>query len=275
VAIVRRASDLKRVGHAGTLDPLATGVLLVCLGAATRVSEFLMNSRKVYRASVRLGVTTDTDDAEGRMLREAAVATFDRTAIGETLGHFVGSIEQVPPMRSALKREGQRLYKLARLGATIEREPRTIEIYRLDLLGWNPPLIEFEVECSKGTYIRALARDIGEKLGCGAHLAALTRLASGRFTLDQAKSLEAVQDAFAHGQWSEIVHPLDEALLDFDALVADAEQTRRIKQGIAIPAASPPGTMLVRAYSADGECIALLRYNSVTHEWWPEKVFSQ
>lgn len=277
---VRQISGQRRVGHAGTLDPSATGVLVVCLGQATRVAEYLMASDKVYRALIRLGVSTDTHDAEGQVTATAEVDVGEEE-VRKALASFVGSIQQVPPMYSALKREGVPLYKLARRGVTVEREPRSIEIHDIELLDWTLPLLTIQVKCSPGTYIRALARDLGHKLGCGAHLQSLTRLASGRFTLDKAAALDELARAFARGDWQELMRPLDEALLDFESMVVDAQAEQRIRHGqqVQAPPLLPPiagGEWRHeprRAYSQKGELIAILRYDSQTGLWQPKKVF--
>jgi tRNA pseudouridine55 synthase len=278
---VRRMSGQRQVGHAGTLDPAATGVLIVCLGQATRLVEYLMASDKVYRAQIRLGVSTDTHDAEGEVTTTAKVEVSEKE-VRRALASFIGSIQQVPPMYSALKHEGVPLYKLARRGITVEREPRSIEIHDIELLDWTPLLFTIRVQCSPGTYIRALARDLGQKLGCGAHLQSLTRLASGHFTLEEAVRLGELVEAFAQGDWQEFIHPLDEALLDFKAIVVDAQTEKRIRHGqqVQAPPLSPPQAEwewkkeLRRAYSKEGELIAILRHDPRTGLWQPKKVFT-
>ena len=277
---VRQMAGQRRVGHAGTLDPLATGVLVVCLGQATRVAEFLMDSDKVYRAEIRLGVSTDTHDAEGEVTAIAEVNVGEEE-VRRALASFVGSIQQVPPMYSALKREGTPLHRLARQGITVEREARSVEIHNIELLDWAPPVLTIRVACSPGTYIRALARDLGQKLGCGAHLQSLTRLASGHFTLENAVSLDELAEAFAQGNWQELIHPLDEALLDFEPVVIDAETEQRIRHGqqVQAPPLAPPkrGGIeggVCRAYSQTGELIGILRYDAQTGLWQPKKVFN-
>ncbi len=275
VAKVRRLSGQKRVGHAGTLDPLARGVLLVCLGQATRVSEYLMRGRKVYRAAVHLGLSTDTYDAEGQVTARAPEVNVTLPQLEEALSAFVGRIEQTPPMYSALKHQGTPLYKLARQGKTVRRKPRPVEIYDIKLLDWSSPVLTIEVACSPGTYIRSLAHDLGQRLGCGGHLASLTRLASGHFTLDEAVSLDTLSEAFAAGRWAGLIHPLDEALLDFEAITFDRQAERRIRLGQQVrgPTPSSPSS-LCRAYSTEGELIALLQYDAQTGLWQPKKVFS-
>jgi len=305
VAHVRHLSGTKRVGHAGTLDPLATGVLVVCLGQATRVAEYLMASDKVYRAQIRLGVSTDTHDAEGEVTATTEVDVREKE-VREALASFIGSIQQVPPMYSALKHKGIPLYRLARQGITVEREPRSVEIHNIELLDyfdkaqykWTPPLLRqaqyklltIRVECSPGTYIRALARDLGQKLGCGAHLQSLTRLASGHFTLEKAVSLDELAEAFAYFggaqykqvNWQKFIHPLDEALLDFELMVVDAQTETRIRHGqqveappLPLPQVEGEGERgLRRAYSQKGELIAILRRDPQTGLWQPKKVFT-
>ena len=278
---VRRISGQRRVGHTGTLDPAATGVLVVCLGQATRVAEYLMASDKVYRAQIRLGVSTDTHDAEGEVTATAEVDVSEEE-VRKALASFVGSIQQIPPMYSALKREGVPLYKLARQGITVEREPRSVKIHSIELLEWNPPLLTIQVKCSPGTYIRALARDLGQRLDCGAHLQSLTRLASGHFTLEKAVSLDELAEAFAQGSWQEIIHPMDEALLDFEPMVVDAQTEKRIRHGQQVEASPLPPPQageeeesgLRRAYSQTGELIAILKHNPQTGLWQPKKVFT-
>jgi len=268
---VRRITGVRRVGHAGTLDPLATGVLLVCVGQATRVAEYLMASDKRYRATIHLGVRTSTDDAEGEVLSSQEVQVSEGE-VQAVLQEFVGRIQQVPPMYSALKRGGKRLYQLARQGITVERPPRPVTIHRIEWVKWDPPRFTIDVTCSPGTYIRALARDIGERLGCGAHLAALVRLASGHFTLDEAVTLEQVAEAFAAGRGEELLLPLDEALRDWPAVTVDAETARRIGHGqaVALPMSSEGRC---RAYGPDGQLLALLEYNGQKGLWQPRKVF--
>lgn len=276
VARLRRLLDVRRVGHAGTLDPMATGLLLVCVGQATRVAEYLMRGTKIYRAWIRLGVTTDTDDAAGQVIDRQPV-TADKEAVRAALAGFVGTIQQVPPRYSAIKQDGRPLYKLARAGIEPQRKPRPVTIHRIDLLAWDPPELTIEVTCASGTYIRALARDLGERLHCGGHLSGLTRLASGRFTLEHARSLAEVEAASAEGRAAELLWPMDEALRDMERLIVDAEAEQRIRHGQQI--AGPPVTdadsaPLCRAYSTTGEFLAIMAYDRRTGRWQPRKVFA-
>ena len=271
---VRKASGVRRVGHAGTLDPAASGVLLVCLGQATRVSEYLMEGKKRYEAQIRLGISTDTGDTEGTVIYEAAKVEATQEQIQRALDLFLGQVEQIPPMYSALKHKGTALYKLARRGIEVERTPRLVEIYDLKLTDWTPPLVRVTVECSKGTYIRSLATDLGEQLGTGAHVQSLVRLSSGSFTLDQATALFTVEDSFAKGYWPQILHPLDEALFHYEAVIVDEEMEKKIRQGQWIEGLESFDTPLCRAYSSSGSFIALLSYNQERKLWQPKKVFN-
>jgi tRNA pseudouridine55 synthase len=298
VNAVRRASGERRVGHAGTLDPMATGVLLVCLGSATRVTDYLMDGHKVYRADVRLGIATDTYDSQGQVTFQAPNLDVDRPAVEAALRRFRGPIRQVPPMYSAVKRDGRPLYELARRGVEVERQAREVEIYRLEITAWQPPIVQLEVECSKGTYVRALAHDLGQALAVGAHLAGLVRLASGRFSLSTAEPLDVVVDAFRQGYWMYLLHPPDEALLQYEALIVDGQAEVRLRQGQQIalevgswklevgnrkPEISPTSNLqrpfsnfqpvLRRAYNQQGEFIGLLRYDALTRLWQPYMIF--
>ncbi len=272
VAVIRRMARGVRVGHAGTLDPLATGVLLVCLGRAVRVSEYLTEHAKTYRARVRLGIITDTYDATGTILAQNAV-TVTRQQVKDALMSFLGTSVQTPPAYSAIKQDGVRLYKLARRGITPARDARPIEIYSLTLREIALPDVEFEVHCSKGTYLRALAHDLGTRLGCGACLTALTRLASGNFRLEDAVTLDQVRTAFAQQYVERLLHPLDAALLHFQAVAVNSENMRRIQYGHTLHCGRAYATPLLRVYAPDGECIALLEQSRTPGEWKPAKVF--
>ncbi len=195
VAMVRRCLDTKKVGHCGTLDPLATGLLLVVIGKATRIQDLLMSEDKEYEGSLRLGVVTDSQDAEGRVLEEHPVPQdLDIARITAAFDQFKGDFYQMPPMVSAIKKDGVPLYKLARQGKTVEREPRFVHVYGYDIQRVELPEIGFRVACSKGFYVRTYAHEIGQVLGCGAHLAGLRRTKSGRFDLDRAIPVQLLRD---------------------------------------------------------------------------------
>jgi tRNA pseudouridine55 synthase len=190
----RRIFGMKKIGHAGTLDPMATGLLILLIGRATRLSQYLMSLDKIYEGSMTLGITTDSHDAEGEVVSTRPVPDLDPDALGKHLSSFVGDQYQTPPMFSAIKKEGVPLYKLARKGKTIEREPRFIRVSAFELIGFESPVLEVRVKCSKGTYVRTLAHDLGEKIGCGAHLSALRRTASDRFLIEDAHTLTELEE---------------------------------------------------------------------------------
>ena len=276
VDAVRRLAGQRKVGHAGTLDPMATGVLLVCLGQATRVAEYLMAGRKRYRAAITLGMTTDTYDAEGEITSSGGRTDFSREDALAALAALSGPIEQVPPIYSALKRHGQPLYKLARQGKTVELKARPVVIYEIALLDWKAPSLIVEVTCSSGTYVRSLAHDLGQKLGGGAYLASLVRLSSGSFDLEGAVSLARLEEAFRHGQESIYLIPTDEALLDWPAMVVGADEARCVVHGQPVPGNQPSAAeaKLCRAYSMQGEFLAIMSYEPELDRWQPKKVFA-
>jgi len=274
ISLIRRLSGERRVGHAGTLDKGAEGVLPVCLGKATRVVEFLSDSRKIYRAKIKLGVITDTYDADGCIIEEKDCSHVEHEQLERLIPSFVGAIEQVPPMYSALKRDGTPLHRLARAGIEVERQPRKIDIYSIDLLDWQPPFFSIDVECGKGTYIRSLAYDIGEKLGCGAHLASLVRLKNGVFNIDNGLTVEQLEDAFAGGYWQDVVYPMDSVLMHMPAAIVDEKSEKDIKNGISLDLNVESGSDIdwCRVYSEDGRLIALLNYDVANGKWHPRKV---
>lgn len=212
---VRRIYQTRKVGHGGTLDPLATGVLPIAIGDGTKILQFLLAEDKSYRATFKLGITTDTLDAEGQVLLERPVPEFTAVELENVCADFCGTIDQLPPMFSALKKDGVPLYKLARQGKTVERKLRQVTISRLDLLCHDQQTVTIEVDCSKGTYIRTLISDIGEQLGCGAHLIALRRLCSGVFPIEECRTLEQIQQL---EEPSSALLSLDEALRNYSAV---------------------------------------------------------
>jgi tRNA pseudouridine55 synthase len=250
VAEVRRAFGERRVGHAGTLDPMATGVLPVCLGEATKLVPFLQDGEKVYEAELYLGVATNTQDAEGEVVSRREVSV-DRARLEAAVPAFVGRIMQTPPMHSALRVNGKRLYELAREGVVVERQARPVEVHAIDVLEFAPPRVQLRIRCGKGTYIRALGADLGEALGCGAHLTALRRTRVGRFA--EAVALDAVAAA-------PLMTPA-EALGDFPSLLLDEVAARDVRDG-KIKAIeqlqSPPGCDgWVRLLRPDGSLLAV------------------
>lgn len=284
VALVKRLSGERRVGHAGTLDPIATGVLPVCIGQATRVIEFLSEARKTYLAKIELGIATDTYDISGQVTQRGDISTINRERLESALTSFRGLIRQTPPMYSAVKYQGKPLYKLARAGITVERKSRMAEVYSLELIDWQAPEATIEVVCSKGTYIRSIAHDLGQSLGCGASLRSLSRLKYGRFDINDALSLSHLENAFRYGYWPELVHPLDSVLAHWEAVVIGNDDEEDMKMGRSlilageeIPAAEPlPVDAVVgkrcRTYTLDGRFVGVLRFNPVSGGWHPEKV---
>lgn len=282
VGMARRLTGIRRVGHGGTLDPAAGGVLVIAIGNATRMTEHLMDGRKEYIAQLRLGVETDTYDAEGRTVAERDTSAVTLTNVEDTLSCFTGPILQVPPMYSALKHEGKPLYASARQGIEIERAPRPVTIYGLTISAWESPLLTLAVTCSRGTYIRSLAHDLGGVLGCGAHLQALTRSRVGPFSIQEAVTPEEFTRAARGGWWEALLHPLDEPVLDMPAAILDADGGRDFQQGRSAPADAPDPARTAplndahcRAYSGEGELLGLMAYDAESRAWMPRKVFSR
>jgi tRNA pseudouridine55 synthase len=255
VAGVRRLTGQARVGHAGTLDPAATGVLLVGLGKGTKLTPFLHEYPKTYRAVLQLGIRTDTYDATGHVVETRAVGPLSRAEVQAVLGGFRGRIAQIPPMYSALKRQGRRLYRLARDGVEVERQPRQVEIFRLDLIALAATRLTLEVQCSGGTYIRTLAEDIGARLGCGAHLAELVRLAVGPFRLAEAMAWPSFEAAARQGTWSRHLVSLAEAMAAFPALVVTARAALAVARGK--PPAAREVVRIIGQFEAGGTVAVL------------------
>lgn len=215
VAVIRRITKIKKVGHTGTLDPLATGVLPICIGReATKLSQMIMDGNKGYRAVVQLGATTNTQDSEGEILTTRSVEGIGKSEILSVLEDFKGEVTQIPPMYSAIKINGEKLYNLARKGIEVERKPRTIQIFNIELLSVdeNSHTFEIQVDCSKGTYIRTLCADIGEALGCGAYMKELIRNKCGRFTLDKSVTLEEFETLYNEGKAETVLLKPEEVL---------------------------------------------------------------
>jgi len=280
VAVVKRLSGERRVGHAGTLDPMATGVLPVCLGQGTRIVEFLAEATKTYRAEIELGVTTDTYDASGKIIQRKDPSGISRGQVEPALVLFRGLIQQTPPMYSAVKHKGQRLYKLARAGIEVERKSRPTRINRLEFVDWQPPVITAEIECGKGTYIRSLAHDLGQSLGCGATLKSLIRSSYGPFDVNSAISMPQLEDAFHQGYWQQFVHPIDSVLLHWRAIVVSDDNASAIRKGAPVilenddsDTEASHAENRFRAYTLDGRFLGVLRFNPEAEKWQPEKVF--
>ncbi len=229
---VRRWCNVRRVGHAGTLDPLATGVLPVAVGWATRLVEYMMAGDKTYQATMKLGASTDTQDSEGQILEEKDWRHVDRAALDEVIADFVGTIEQLPPMYSALKKDGKPLYKLARQGIEVERQTRSMHIESLVIDEAALPFVTFTVRCTKGTYVRTLCHDIGQRLNCGAHMTALRRLSCGQFDVTASHTIEELQELIDQGRPLPLLSPA-EALADWPALTIAGEVLCRLQDGVA------------------------------------------
>jgi tRNA pseudouridine55 synthase len=276
VARVRKLLKQKRVGHAGTLDPAASGVLPICIGQGTRVAEYLSESGKAYQAVIQFGTVTDTYDSEGSILRTSATDALTLAHIEEALPHFLGAQMQVPPLYSAIKLQGQPAYKRIRAGEEITLEARPIEIYALQIVNWQAPLLTLDVACSKGTYIRSLAYDMGEYLGYGAHLAGLTRTRSGPFMLEKSISLEQLAAIIEEGTLADTVFPPDFALQQYPALSLDEETTQRVLHGNTFrhDQSSPQlESALVRIYDNSNHFLAIASWDEVGQVWQPKKVF--
>ena len=278
VAKIRRLTATKKVGHAGTLDPDATGVLPVCTGRATKVIEYLMEKDKAYRAVMLLGESTDTQDATGVRLKEMDAEAGDEEIL-KVMAGFVGTRQQLPPMHSAVRINGKRLYELARKGEEVERTPRPVTFYslipegihRFETEGGKRAEVTFLVECSKGTYIRTLCHDMGEALGCGGHMKTLVRTRSGPFRLEEAVTLEGLEKAKEEGTLESLFLSMDKALGHMPAFHVDANEEKRLSNGMVIITESPNSSLesgepeLVRLYSQEE------RFLGIGKKWIKER----
>jgi tRNA pseudouridine55 synthase len=278
VANIRRLLKQKRVGHAGTLDPAASGVLPICIGQGTRVAEYLSESGKAYQAAIRFGIVTDTYDAEGTIVRTTDASALSLARIEEVLPQFLGAQMQLPPLYSAIKIQGQPAYKRARAGEEIELEARPVEIYHLQIVAWEAPVLTLAIECSKGTYIRSLAYDLGERVGYGAYLTGLVRTRSGPFTLAESISLAQLALAVEQGTIAPYIFPPDFALQEYPALYLDAESIERVRHGNAFHdeehTTMQPGNELARIYDNSGHFVAIAVWNREQQMWQPKKVLA-
>ena len=283
IRIVRRLTGQRKVGHGGTLDPDATGVLPICIGRATRFIDRFVRGRKVYEATTRFGTATDTYDASGRVTAESDPSEITREAIEALLPGFTGEIGQVPPMYSAVKKDGVRLYKLARAGKEVEREAREVVVHSLHVTSWEPPVLGLTIECGSGFYARSLAHDLGLALDNTAHLAGLVRSHVDPFALDDAVTLEQLEQAADAGDWERLLYPIDAALMDLSAVVVDPIQEEAISPGQSVSlgisgtggatqAEGPLGKAEVRAYNRAGELIALMKFDAILGRLDPIRV---
>ncbi|MBN1486884.1 MAG: tRNA pseudouridine(55) synthase TruB [Anaerolineae bacterium] len=270
---VRRIVHTRRVGHTGTLDPLATGVLVLLVGKVTRLARFLNQNEKGYQAVIRMGETTTTYDATGDSIACYPVNA-ELTEIQAALKEFLGPIKQIPPMYSAVSVNGERLYKLARKGQEVKREPRAIVIHHLEILDWQTPDLTLAISCSAGTYIRSLAYDLGEILGCGAHLKSLVRTRSGKFELSQSHSLEELRNLEQTGRLAEVLIPPDQVLTTMPAVQFAPELVKVIRYGQQVPAEIPETAEFLQAYNIRGELVAIL-IPAANGLWQPKIVFPE
>jgi tRNA pseudouridine55 synthase len=282
VQIIRRGTGIRRAGHTGTLDPRASGVLVVLIGPAVRLSEYVSASDKRYQATIRLGSSTDTYDSEGTVTGNASVDHITEDKFFEILQNFVGEIEQVPPPYSAVKVRGKKAYEMAREGEPVDLEPRKIQVYSLDILEWAPPEVVIDVYCSSGTYVRSLANDLGKALGTGAYLIGLRRTKSGRFTLRDAVPLRRLKEAFDAGDWYRQLIPAADALGDWPGVELDGDMVELVRHGHRISAEPDLDTEILteakgwaRGISQQGDLVALLEFDPESKEWQPRKVFFQ
>ncbi len=262
VRIIRKLTNEKKVGHCGTLDPEACGVLPICIGKATKAIDYIMENNKVYVAELKLGEVTDTYDIEGKVIRQCDV-NVTAEEVMEAVYSFKGNIKQVPPMYSALKVNGKKLYELAREGIEIEREARSITIHDIKVLEINLPYVKMEVNCSKGTYIRSLCYDIGEKLGCGAMMSALERTATGKFTKENSISIESLNEENIY----DYIIPIENAFLNYPKIVADIKFKTLLLNGVILKDKSFTSNILkdeiYRVYDEENNLVGIGRKNDV------------
>ena len=277
VQAIRNGTGLRRAGHTGTLDPRASGVLVILVGPAVRLSEYVSASDKRYQAIIRLGGRTDTFDVDGKMTQANQPVNVTESQFEEVLKTFIGEIEQTPPPYSAVKVQGRKAYEMARQGEEVELAPRKITVHHLEVLEWAPPEVVIDVHCSSGTYVRSLANDLGEKLGCGAYLVGLRRTKSGRFSLRDAVPLRKLQESFHAGNWYQYLIPAAEALGDWPAIELSPDEVEGVRHGHRVKAESDAvlGSR-VRGVSTQGELVALMELvagEDGNPAWQPKKVF--
>ncbi|MBI5588898.1 MAG: tRNA pseudouridine(55) synthase TruB [Deltaproteobacteria bacterium] len=271
VSIVKRLLQVPKVGHAGTLDPFATGVLIVCVNQATRLARFWLNSAKTYQAELCLGIETDTQDPTGIVISTCEAVDIPEDTLRAVTKSFVGTVNQAPPVYSALKHQGVPLYSLARKGKPFQKPARQIQIYRLELLEIALPLVRFEVSCSAGTYVRTLCADIGKILGCGGHLKNLRRTASSGYSITDAISLSELEELVRSGDVARHLTGMAEALPDMVSFQADKALTDKLKYGMMIttadvpPSCLLPGENLVKIIDGNNRLLSILSHDPVQH----------
>ncbi len=286
VSKLRNILKIKRIGHTGTLDPLATGVLVILLGRATRILQFLQEQEKEYVAQICLGISTDTFDAQGQVREKREVPRFELADIEKVCRSFEGEIEQSPPPFSAIKIGGKKSYQLARAGKFVELKPRKINISQIELLEWRPPVLKLQILCSRGTYIRSLAEDIGQELGCGGHLLSLRRIRSGEFSIDRALKLNQIFTLYEKGTLHREVISIDQALRHLPAINLPPNEVVRFKHGTGVNLSAASDTLLgavsqsvhphqekVRVKDETGHLIGIGRLDTLTERLCPLSVF--
>jgi tRNA pseudouridine55 synthase len=277
VQVIRNGTGLRRAGHTGTLDPRASGVLVILVGPAVRLSEYVSASDKRYQAIIRLGSSTDTFDADGKFTHSDQPVNITEEQFEKVLKTFIGEIEQTPPPYSAVKVHGRKAYEMARQGEEVDLTPRKITVHHLEVLEWAPPEVVIDVHCSSGTYVRSLANDLGVQLGCGAYLVGLRRTKSGRFSLRDATPLRKLQEAFTAGNWYQYLIPAAEALGDWPAVELSPDEVEGVRHGHRVKAKEPAEIgSRVRGISTQGELVALMELvqsEDGSLEWQPKKVF--
>jgi tRNA pseudouridine55 synthase len=272
VGKVRRLAGLRQVGHAGTLDPMATGVLLLCLGRATRLLEYLTGQPKTYLAQVTLGTATDTYDADGEVAMRQPVPILAPEQIDAALDAFRGEIMQQPPAYSALKRDGVALYKRARAGEQVAIEPRPVTVYALDLLAFDGQNVRLRVHCGAGVYVRSIAHDLGQALGCGGHLSALRRTAVGAFTVGNAFTLEQLAEP---GALAAALLPADAAVAHLTRVDVSEAEAARLLHGQAVPGAEAQPAGPARAYGPDDRFLGIVAFEPQRQAWRPQKMLAE
>ena len=276
VAKLRGILHMKKIGHTGTLDPDAEGVLPVALGKATRLVDMITDKEKTYEAVMRLGVVTDTQDMSGTVLSQTTELSITEEELCTVVSSFVGDYMQVPPMYSALKVNGKKLYELAREGKTVERKPRPVHFYEIEILDISFPLVHFRVTCSKGTYIRTLCHDIGEKLGCGAAMESLLRTKVGRFTLDDAITLAQTEEAVQEGTIESKILGIEEILAEYPRVCCTKEGDRLLANGnplvqALVDAQEKKGW--IRMCSSEGSFSGVYQWDEKRNRYFPVKMF--
>jgi len=271
---IRKASGLRRVGHSGTLDPLAGGVMVVALGAATRLLEYITDADKTYSAVIEIGKRTDTYDGEGTVLDIISDLSVNESEIRSAIKKLKACRYQIPPMHSAIKVNGAKLYELARKGVSIKRAPRPVILYDASISNFESPNIKMEINCSKGFYVRTFANDLGIQLETGAYLKKLIRTSIGKFNIVDSSPLELVQEKLKTNKWEEVVQDVETSLDPIHKLHLSPEETTKVRNGIPIPAENTENPeSIAMALRNDGRMIAIMRLNEQESIWHPEKVF--